>query len=167
MAEMDGVLQIRSEVLAFLGIPDDTVPGQRIFRRMQGFTVLSTSKNPLEYSRQYVDEPMEQSDVTGYSPSIAFGYDRYVGNLVHDYMSEIIDNELIGSAAVVWLLSVDSTKEAGEDNAVLRPYSLIADTEGDQLNAYTHSGNLRVKGTKTWGEAVIAADGLTATFTPS
>ena len=32
------------------------VPGQSVYTRMEGFTSLSTSKNPTEYERQYVDE---------------------------------------------------------------------------------------------------------------
>ena len=166
MAELEGVLKIRSDMLPFLGVPG---PSSTItYTRMQGFTAFSVSKNPSEYSRQYVDEAQEQTDVTGYSPSIAFGYDRYIGNEVHDFLSELIDNEVVGTAAVVQILIVDTTKDnLTEDNAVLRPYALIADTEGDSMDAYTYSGNLRVKGTPTWGRAEVAPDGLTATFVPA
>ena len=163
MAELKGTLKIRSDMLPFLWIPDDSPEGGT-YHRMQGFTGFSVSKNPAEYSRQYVDESQEQTDVTGFSPSIAYGFDRYIGNEVHDFLAEIIDNELLGTAAVVNILVVDTTRPAGEDNAVLRPYAVIADTEGDQMDAYTYSGNFRVKGTKTWGTSVVSEDGLTATF---
>lgn len=163
---MVGNLQLRSEVVAFLGIPTGTGV-ERTYKRMQGFTAFSVAKNPSEYSRQYVDEQFEQTDVTGFSPSIGFGFDKYVGNEVHDYLAEIIDNEMVGTDAVVHVLTVDLTKGADEDNAVLRPYSVIADTEGDSMDAYTYSGNLRVKGTRDIGKAVVSADGLTATYTPA
>lgn len=40
------------------------------FTRMTGFTSLSDGKNSTEYSRQYVDEASERSDVVGYAPAI-------------------------------------------------------------------------------------------------
>lgn len=169
MAQMDGTLQLRSDKVAFLGIPKEGgQAGEKEYKRMQGFTSFSVSKNPKEYSRQYVDESQEQTDVTGYSPSIEFGFDRYTGNDVHDFLGEIIDNEIIGTPAVVDILIVDMSKdEATEENAQLRPYAVIADTEGDSMDAYTYSGTFAVKGDKTWGKAVVSADGLTATWTAS
>jgi len=168
--QMVGTLQLRSDIVAYLAIPDSTVtPGGYRYLRMQGFTSFSISKNPSEYARQYVDEQQEQTDVTGYSPSIAFGFDKYVGNEVHDYLAEIIDNEVVGTAAVVQILTIDMTRDGTtEDNAFIRPYAVIADTEGDSMDAYTYSGNLRTKGTVAWGKADVSADGLTATnWTPS
>ncbi len=165
MPQMEGKLLARSGVVAFMALPQAT--GDPIYKRMQGFTSLGTSKNPKEYARQYVDEEFEQTDVTGFSPSIAFGFDRYDGNDVHDFLIEIIDNDLIGNDAVVQILSVDLSKPSGMENASLRPYAVISDSEGDSMDAYTYSGNFRVKGTKEKGTAVVSADGLTATYTPT
>lgn len=164
MPTMDGTLQLRSDIVAFLQIPAEGVP---TYKRMQGFTSFSVSKNPREYSRQYVDESQEQTDVTGYSPSIEFGFDKYAGNPVHDYIAEIIDNEIIGTAAVISILLVDLTKDGAADNAQLRPYAVIANTEGDGTDAYTYSGTFAVKGSRQWGKAVVSEDGLTATFSLS
>ena len=163
---MDGRLQLRSDVVAFLEIPDSGEQTAKKYVRMQGFTSFSVSKNPKEYSRQYVDESQEQTDVTGYSPSIDFAFDKYVGNEVHDYIAEIIDNEVIGTAAVVNIVLVDTTKEetqTGEPNASSRPYSVIANTEGGSMDAYTYEGTFAVKGNRTWGQAVVAENGLTLT----
>ena len=55
MAQISGNLMKRSDKVAFYGIKaaeGDTYT----YHRMQGFTDISTSKNPIEYSRQYVDE---------------------------------------------------------------------------------------------------------------
>lgn len=164
MAKMDGTLQQRSDVVAYLAIPSTAGSGEPTYHRMQGFTSFSVSKNPKEYSRQYVDEAEEQTDVVGYSPSIEFGFDKYIGNVVHDYIAEIIDNEIIGTAAVVEILLVDITKSSAENNAQVRPYAVIADTEGDSMDAYTYSGTFAVKGSKTWGKATVTNDGQTATF---
>lgn len=168
MAQIVGDLQLRHEMLAFLAVPKEGEVGEYEYLRMQGFTTLSVAKNPKEYSRQYVDEPQEQTDVTGYSPSMDFGFDKYVGNRVHDYIAEIIDNEILGTAAVVNILVIDTSKDsATENNATLRPYAVIADSEGDSMDAYTHSGTFAVKGNREIGKAVISDDGLTATWTPA
>ncbi|MFV0470263.1 MAG: hypothetical protein ACK5MK_15245 [Dysgonomonas sp.] len=161
---MDGTLQLRSDKVAFLGLPKEGgEAGEKVYKRMQGFTSFSVSKNPKEYSRQYVDESQEQTDVTGYSPSIDFGFDKYTGNDVHDFLTELIDNEVIGTGAVVEILLVDITET--ENNAQLRPYAVIANTEGDSMDAYTYSGTFAVKGNKVWGNATVSTDGLTADFT--
>ena len=159
---MQGRLQERSDVVAFLELPNGATP---TYRRMKGFTGLSISKNPRTYARQYVDETQEQTDVVGYSSGISFGYDKYVGDDVHDYISEIIDNEVIGTDAVVNILMVDITIESGR-NTWLRPFAVIADSEGDSMDAYTYSGTFAVKGDKTWGRATVSSDGMTATWAP-
>lgn len=80
---MSEILVSRSKKVMFYGVPDST--GENvIFKRMKGFTDQSTSKNPKEYARQYVDELFEQTDVVGYSPSTSYGFDQYAGNTVHD-----------------------------------------------------------------------------------
>ena len=61
-------LKKRSDIVAFYGIEDT-------FHRMRGFTEGSISKNPKEYSRQYIDEDGEQTDVVGYSPSMSYAFD--------------------------------------------------------------------------------------------
>ena len=82
----DRKLVKRSDKVSFLGCISE---GTETFNRMRGFTTLSGAKNPTEYSRRYVDEEFETTDVTGYSPSIEFGFDQYSGDLVHDEMVEI------------------------------------------------------------------------------
>lgn len=161
---MDGRLQLRSDVVAFLEVPA-AGEGPPEYHRMQGFTSFSVTKNPKEYSRQYVDESQEQTDVVGYSPSIDFGFDKYVGNAVHDYLASLIDEEVIGTPAVVNIVLVDVTKSG--ENAKIRPYAVIADTEGDSMDAYTYSGTFAVKGSWTRGTAALSPDGLTIAWTPT
>ena len=48
----DRKLVKRSDKVSFLGCLAD---GSETFNRMRGFTTLSGSKNPTEYSRRYVD----------------------------------------------------------------------------------------------------------------
>ena len=162
MAQISGNLMKRSDKVAFYGIKaaeGDTYT----YHRMQGFTDISTSKNPIEYSRQYVDEEFEQSDVVGYSPSIAYGFDQFAGNKVHEDIVKISDDELLGTEAVRPIVMVDMSKT--EDNAVKRDFAVIPDSEGDSTDAYTYSGNLKVKGDKIKGTATSADGWQTITFT--
>ena len=86
----------RSDKVSFLGCVEGNT---ETFNRMRGFTTLSGSKNPIEYSRQYVDEEFETTDVVGFSPSLEFGFDQYSGDLVHDEMVELLDGEATGTEA--------------------------------------------------------------------
>ena len=134
---------------------------------MQGFTDMSKSLNPKEYSRQYVDEEFEQTDVVGFSPSIAYGFDQYLGNAVHDELVKLTDNEAIGTAAVRTIVVVDFTKPTDnpdEYQATARDFSVIPDSEGGSMDAYTYSGNFKVKGSKIDGTATSTDDWLTLEF---
>ncbi len=160
---MSNTLVKRSDKVAFYGIKAEQ-GNTYTYHRMQGFTDMSTSKNPIEYSRQYVDEDFEQADVVGYSPSIAYGFDQFAGNAVHEDIAKISDDELLGSAAIRPIVLVDLTKASGV-NAVKRDFAVIPDSEGDSTDAYTYSGNLKVKGDKIKGTATSADGWKTITFT--
>ena len=154
----------RSDKVTFFGVKNgETV----VFKRMTGFTELNTSKNPKEYNRQYVDEEFEQSDIVGYSPSMSFAFDKYSDNDIHKDLASISDNELCGDAAVRSLIIVDLTDGSDENGykAVKRDFSVICDSEGNSMDAYTYSGNFKVKGEKVFGVAKSEDDWQTITFT--
>ena len=150
----------RADKVAFMKVKDK-------FERMQGFTGMSTSKNPKEYTRQYVDELFETTDVVGISASIEFAFDQFVGNPVHDKLTEMIDNEVVGTDAVVEIMVVDFTKKGkaeGEFQARARKYSVIPNTEGGSLDAYTYEGTFRVNSNTETGTATSTDKFLTAEF---
>jgi hypothetical protein len=117
---------------------------------MKKFTQFSASKNPIEYSRQYVDEPFQQTDVVGFAPSYAYAFDRHTGLDVQNDIIDITDNEKLGDEAVRSIIIVDTTTATGTTtltaDAKMRSYSVIPNTEGDNINIYTYSGNLKVRG---------------------
>ena len=154
----------RSDKVSFLGCISE---GTETFNRMRGFTTLSGAKNPTEYSRRYVDEEFETTDVTGYSPSLDFGFDQYSGDPVHDEMVKILDNEALGTEARRNIVTVDFSQEAGEGSykAVKREYAIIGDAEGDSMDAYTYSGTFRSTGKRIVGTATVDEAGAVATFT--
>ena len=151
---MTGTLKKRSDKVAFMDV-------NGTLTRMEGFTTYSQSKNPKEYSRQYVDQDFENTDVTGYSPQIAFGFDQYEGNTVHDKLVNILDGEKLGNDAIVTIVVVDIT----DATATKRDWTVVGDTEGDSMDAYTYSGNFRVKGDKMYGTATSTDGWKTCTFT--
>lgn len=162
MAETKTILAKRSDKVAYFGV--GSVDAAE-YIRMKGFTEMSTSKNPSEYSRRYVDEAFEQTDVTGFSPSISYGFDQYVGNAVHDDIVEITDSEKLGSDAVRSIVIVDFTKpvEGKGYEAKKRDFAVIPDSEGGSNDAYTYSGSFRSKGDVIHGTATVEGD--VATFT--
>lgn len=148
----------RHKKIAFYGVVTD---GSEKFVRMPKFTQLTTNKNPIEYNRQYVDEPFQESDVVGYSPSISYAFDRHTDKEVQTDIIRISDEELIGDDAVRNIVVVDI--ETGE--AVKRAYAVIPSTEGDNINIYTYSGNFKCKGELAKGTAVSSDNWQTCTFT--
>lgn len=148
-------LVLRADRKMFMGVKgsSDTVT----YTRMRGFTSLSESKNPIEYSRKYVDETFETTDVTGISSSYDFTFDLLTPNAVLDDIAGIIDNELLGTEAVRDFISVDFHKPSGGGyEAVKREFSIIGSTVGDGTDALTYSGTLRVQTSIVKGTATIA-----------
>ena len=150
----------RYKKLAFYGVPADG--GGYTFYRMKGFDEIATAKNPREYSRQYVDEEFEQTDVVGYTPSITFGFDRFSGDAVQGDIIGIVDGEKVGADAVRPIIMVDMSDE--NNSAIKRDFAVIAENEGNGLEAYKYSGTFRVKGDKVCGTATSDDGWQTCTF---
>ncbi|MBR4874662.1 MAG: hypothetical protein IKU87_02440 [Clostridia bacterium] len=158
-----GGLVKRSDKVAFFGV----VNGDGVtYHRMKGFTDISVSRNPKEYSRQYVDEEFERTDVVGYATSMAYGFDQHAGDSVHDDIVSIHDNELIGADAVRSIIIVDFTKQenGGAYVARKRDFSVIPDGEGSSMDAYTYSGTLKTAGDTVVGTATSSDSWDTCTF---
>lgn len=155
----------RSEKIPFMGIKN----GQTVtYHRLKGFTEFSKSANAKEYSRQYIDEDFEQSDVVGYSPSISYAFDLDSANEVHKDLVSIADNELCASAAVRSIVIVDLSTESapsGSYSAVCRDFAVIPDAEGDSTDAYTYSGSMKAKTKVVFGTATTTDEWQTLTFT--
>lgn len=152
----------RADKKAFWGLVSDQTT---TYTRMKGFTSISGSKNPKEYSRQYVDEAFEQTDVTGYSPSWELAFDEYLGDSVQEDIISILDGEKTGADAVREVVFVDfsSPPSEGKYPAVKRMFSVIGGSEGDGTDAYTYGCTLKCKSSIVKGEATIATPETDAT----
>ncbi|MBO5733814.1 MAG: hypothetical protein J6R66_02845 [Clostridia bacterium] len=162
---MLGKLVNRHEKVAYYGVKD--AEGSVTYHRMCGFTKMDTSKNPVEYTRRYIDESFEQTDVVAFSPSISFAFDRYSGDPVHEDIVSLADNEILGTDAVRSIVIVDiSTKDdSGVCSAIKRDFSVMVESEGNSTDAYTLSGTMSTKGEKIFGKATLSDDSQTITFT--
>ena len=151
----------RHKRLAFMETAAD------VFTRMTGFTSLGGSKSPKEYSRQYVDEQTERTDVVGYATGIGYELDRHTNTPVHDKIAEITDDEIVGADAQVKILSADLFAEGATDTtapARLRTYSVIPDSSGGSTDALTYSGNLKAASEIVKGTATTTDKWKTCTF---
>lgn len=161
---MLGKLVQRHEKVAYYGVKD--TDGNVVYHRMCGFTKMDTAKNPVEYTRRYIDESFEQTDVVAFSPSISFSFDRYSDNPVHNDIVALADNEILGTDAVrsIVVADITETDESGSVSAVKRDFSVIVETEGNSLDAYTLSGTMNTKGEKVFGKATLSSDKKTLVF---
>ena len=160
---MAGKIIRRSQRVAFMNTGTAEAP---VYTRMTGFTSLSYSKNSKEYTRHYVDEVSERSDVVGYAPSIAYAFDRHTENPVHEKIAKIHDEELLGNDAHVEILTVDlfTADEGGVCEAVKRTYAVIPDKDGDGTEALVVSGTFKSVSEIAKVNATVKADGGTATI---
>lgn len=146
------VLVMRADRKMFMQVGTETA---NIYR-MKGFSSLSESKNPVEYTRKYVDEVFETTDVTGVSPSYDFTFDMMTPNPVLDDLAGIIDGEKLGTEAVRTFYCVDFHKSTSDGYyCVKRDFSVIGSSVGDGTDALTYSGTLRVKTSAVEGVAKI------------
>ncbi len=154
----------RSDKVAFIGVTGTS--GKVTYHRLTNFTEFSQSKNAIEYSRQYVDEDFERSDVVGYAPSIAYQFDYDGANEGHKVIVDITNNEKTGDEALVSIIVVNTTTLGQEGAGVAwhREFTVIPDSEGDDTNAYTYSGTLKANGAVSVGDATSTDNWQTATF---
>ena len=142
-------LVMRTGKLAFYKCRTDA-----FFRRMEGFTELTNAKGTKEYTRQYIDEDFERTDVSGYSPEKSYAFDRYKHNAVLDDIIYITENELIGQAMVRQILVLDMTTETVEGSCrkakgKVRHWAVVPDTDGDTTDCMTYSGTFKCRGEMT------------------
>ncbi len=153
----------RSDKIAFFGV----LSGEIVeYKRMRGFTEFAVSKNPVEYSRRYIDEKTERNDVVGYAPSVSYSFDKFSGDAVHQEIVTIADDELVGADAVrsIVLVDLEQENDDGSFPAVERKWSVIPDSEGNDADAYTYSGTLKANGDIIKGSVTTNDDWLSCTF---
>lgn len=165
MAEAKAKIVGRHQRVAFMNVST----GEEVanYQRMTGFTQMTNSKNPKEYSRQYVDRESEDTDVVGYSPAISYSFDRHTNTPVHERIAKVHDGELTGSDALVDVVIVDFFATSGAEGTYVarkRTYAIIPDADGDGTDALIYTGSLKSKSDIEEGTATVSEDGKTATY---
>ncbi len=152
----------RAQKVAFYEVMEN---GVATYHRMSKFTDITTEKNPIEYSRQYIDEEFKQTAVVGYSTEISYSFDMHSENPVHLDIAEIHDKEITGTDAVRSIIVVDLSKEVdGGYKARKRSFSVIPNKEGDSTDAYTYSGSFSACGEIIEGVATSSDNFATISF---
>ena len=165
MAEAKAKIVGRHQRVAFMNV--STGEEAANYQRMTGFTQMINSKNPKEYSRQYVDRESEDTDVVGYSPAVSYSFDRHTNTPVHERIAKVHDGELTGSDALVDVVIVDFFATSGAEGTYVarkRTYAIIPDTDGDGTDALIYTGSLKSKSDIEEGTATVSEDGKTATY---
>ena len=119
----------------------------------EGFTSFAESKNPEEYSRKYVNDKTERTDVVGYSPSIAYSCDAIANDPCVQKIMDITDNEKLGTAAYVEVVNVNcwSQVNINEYTASKRTYAIIPDSKGDGTEALIYTGTMKAVSDPVYG----------------
>jgi hypothetical protein len=125
----------------------------------EGFSSFAEAKNPKEYTRQYVHEKSERSDVVGYAPSISYSADMYSGDPCVERVAKAADEEQVGNDAHVDIVTVN----LWENVAFKRTYAIIPDGKGDGTEALIYTGTLKAVGEVAKG----TFDAATKKFTPA
>lgn len=156
-----GEIVARHKILSFYGVKTTTEGvTTTTYHRMKYFTQLSQSKNPQEYSRKYVDEATQRTDVTGFAPEISYGFDKHRNDPVLTDIVKITNEELYGADAIREIINVDTV--TGE--AFKREYTVSPGSEGDDANIYKYSGSFKANGEQIKGTATSSDDWKTVTF---
>ena len=159
-------LKKRSEKLTFMEVKTGSTSS---YCRLEGFTTQTFNANATEYGRRYVDEDTDRTDVTGYSESVNYNFDQYVGQPALSEIVKITENELTGTDAVRNILTVDMTSNTsgGQYEATLRAYAIVPSSNGDSTDCMTYSGDFKSRGTKRAVKVTMDADFENATIVSS
>lgn len=137
----------RADLKSYMDVAEAGAPNPSYALIGEGFTSLSESKNPKEYSRQYIHEYTERTDVVGYAPALAYNVDVHTNNAVIAKIVKVTDEELTGSDAKVSIVTVncyEGTETARP--AFKRDYNIIPDGKADGVEALVYTGNLKAGG---------------------
>ena len=149
MPENESRLVKRAELQSYMDVSTTSTAQLELIG--EGFTSLTEAKNPKEYSRQYIHEYTERTDVVGYAPTLTYSVDAHTNNPVIAKIQKVTDEELTGSDAQVNIVSVNTFDTTGSGNsatcaAFRRKYAIIPDGKGDGTDALIYTGAFRAVG---------------------
>ena len=161
------MLAMRYQWAAYMKCEKLSTPAYKLMG--EGFTDMTESKNPIEYSRKYIHEKSERTDVTGYSPSLSYSMDYYSDDPVAAEIRAVTDDELVGSDAQREVILVDlfDGDETNGYTAYKRMYAIIPDGKGSGTDALIYTGNMNAAGEKVKGTFKLPDGQTDGVFTPA
>lgn len=119
----------------------------------EGFTDFTENKNPVEYSRHYIHEATERTDIVGFAPSVTYAFDILDADEVQAALMEITVSESIGDAAVVTVVTafLYNRDDDGYAHAVRREYTVCPGKMGQGTEALICTGTLKSRGDADYG----------------
>ena len=157
----NNVLVMRYQWEAYMGCILGSTKGNNLIG--EGFTTFPKAMNPKEYTRKYISDKTERTDVIGYAPSIGYSCDAIPDDPCVSEIIHITDNELIGTDTHRDIISVNRwTESDGTCEAFKRTYAVIPDNKGDGTDALVYTGTLKAVSDLVKGTFNVS----TKTFTP-
>lgn len=126
----------------------------------EGFTEFTENKNPREYSRQYINEASERTDLVGFAPSVTYAFDVYEDDPVQEKLLSLTRGEAVGADAAVTVVTAFlycSGSTETRFKAVKRTYTVCPAKLGSGTDALVCSGTLKACGEAVHGEFDTAA----------
>lgn len=175
---MERKLILRHKVLTFMkpkAVGEEKQVNDK-FYLLYGFTELSESANPQEYSRKYINESYERTDVIGMTKSNSFNLDYHEGDPVHADIKNMYDKELTGTETEREFVTIETykdvtftlksemarTQKQGKKAVLRKSTIIISDMAGEE--AITYAGTFNVSGDRVEGVAVTEDNWETCTF---
>lgn len=160
---MPNALVMRYQWAAYMNCITGTAAAYNLIG--EGFTSFPKAMNPKEYTRKYVNDKTERTDVIGYAPSIGYSCDAIPDDPCVAEIIHITDNEIVGTDTHREIVSVNLwTENNNVCDAWKRKYAVIPDNKGDGTEALIYSGTMKavsdiVKGTFNLSTKVFTPDG--------
>ena len=121
----------------------------------EGFTDFTENKNPKEYSRRYIHESTERTDLVGFAPSVTYAFDVCDSDPVQEHLMEMTMSETVGEDARVTIVTAFLYRSGTKDGrfaAVQRDYTVCPARVGSGTEALICSGTLKACGEAVRGE---------------
>lgn len=148
--EKENILVTRDEMRSYMSCKADG----KYHLIGEGFTDFSESKGAKEYSRKYVHNKTESTDVVSYSPSYSYSCDVISGDPVVGEIVEITDREELGSKARRDVVTANMWQPGTEPDtfkAYKRTYAIVPDSKASGTEALVCSGTMKAYGDYTPG----------------
>lgn len=146
---MNNHLVMRSSVLAFMNIQKDPLQLPRYSLIGDGFTRLVNNKAPTEYTRKFVNQRTETTDIIKYQTEILYEIDVLSNNEVIRRILDITDGEWRTGAAMTDVVTVWTDEIVARPMvcaASRRQYKIIPTTIGDDIQTLRTTGKMVAQG---------------------